>query len=209
MQKKLSIPTITRLCMVLQQCDELLILGIERISSTQLGKRIDVPAHTVRKDINCLGEVGDTGAGYDVARLKLHLEQSLGMTQVRKACIVGLGRLGSALMDYERFQGNVFSVVAGFDASVNRIETIQTKIPVYPAYDMQEVIQREGIEMALLAVPGQAAQVTVDVLVASGIKGIVNFAPVVIKVPESQVKVRHVNVINEMRVLSSLMVLDY
>ncbi|MCF7974009.1 MAG: redox-sensing transcriptional repressor Rex [Phycisphaerae bacterium] len=207
MKKKLSIPTITRLCMVFQQCDELQIMGILRVSSTQLGKAIGVPAHTIRKDINCLGEVGDTGSGYDVARLKAHLRRALGFDQIRRACIVGLGRLGSALMDYEKFGASGFSVVAGFDSSVNRIETMQTRMPVYPAYDMKEVIQREAIELALLAVPAPVAQATADVLVASGIRGIVNFCPVVINVPETQVQVRNINVINEMRVLSSLMTL--
>ena len=193
--------------MVFQQCDELLMQGIGRISSTQMGKKIGVPAHTVRKDINCLGEVGDTGSGYDVAKLRQHLDQALGFEQNRKACIVGLGHLGSALMDYEKFLENGFSVKAGFDSNVNRIETMQTRVPVYPAYDMAEVIQREKIELALLAVPAQAAQDTADVLVASGIKGIVNFAPIVIKVPEPHVQVRNMNVVNEMRVLSSLLTL--
>jgi redox-sensing transcriptional repressor len=207
MKKKLSIPTITRLCMVFQQCDELQVLGVHRASSTQIGKAIGVPAHTIRKDINCLGEVGDTGSGYDVAKLKEHLTRSMGFEQNRRACIVGLGRLGSALMDYEKFEASGFSVVAGFDSSVNRIETMQTRVPVYPAYDMKEIIRREAIELALLTVPAQAAQATADLLIASGIQGIVNFAPVVITVPASRVQVRNMNVINEMRVLSSLMTL--
>lgn len=194
--------------MVFHLCDELQATGIDRISSPQMGKQIGVPAHTVRKDINCLGEVGDTGSGYDVARLKQHLGHALGFDRRHKACIVGLGRLGTALMDYEKLQAGGFSVVAGFDASVNRIETIQTRVPVYPAYDMEDVIQREAIKLALLAVPAQAAQATADVLVASGIRGIVNFAPEVINVPAPRVQVRHMNVVNEMRVLSSLMTLD-
>jgi redox-sensing transcriptional repressor len=207
MQNKLSIPTITRLCMVFQQCDELQAMGIDRVSSPQIGRQIGVAAHTVRKDINCLGEVGDTGSGYDVSRLKQHLSQALGFEKSRRACIVGLGRLGSALMDYEKFQASGFCVKAGFDSSVNRIETIQTQVPVYPAYEMQDVIHREAIDLALLAVPAQAAQATADTLVACGVRGIVNFAPVVIKVPESRVQVRHMNVVNEMRILSSLMTL--
>ncbi len=206
MRKNLSIHTITRLCMVVQQCDELQMQGIDRVSSTQMGQQIGVPAHTVRKDINCLGEVGDNGSGYDVVKLKKHLEQALGFDEIRNACIVGLGRLGSALMDYEKFLISGFSVVAGFDSSVNRIETIQTRIPVYPAYDMEEVIRREKIELALLAVPAPVAQVTAELLGASGIKGIVNFAPVVIKV-SADVQVRNMNVVNELRVLSSLMTL--
>ncbi len=193
--------------MVLQQCDELQVMGIDRISSTQMGRQIGVPAHTVRKDINCFGEVGDTGSGYDVARLKRHLGQALGFEKTHKACIVGLGRLGSALMDYEKFESSGFCVKAGFDSNVNRIETIQTQVAVYPAYEMEDVIQREAIDLALLAVPAQVAQATADTLVACGIRGIVNFAPVVINVPASRVQVRHMNVVNEMRVLSSLMTL--
>jgi redox-sensing transcriptional repressor len=173
-----------------------------------MGKRLGVAAHTIRKDLNCLGEIGDAGSGYDVARLRLHLAENLGFSQVRKACIVGLGRLGSALLEYDRFGPSGFSVVAGFDANVNRIETIRTDIKVCPAYEMADVVRREAIELALITVPGPAAQGVADLLMDAGIRGILNFAPVVIETGAFDVVVRNMNVVNEMRILASLMTLN-
>jgi redox-sensing transcriptional repressor len=208
MKKELPIPTITRLCMVFQLCDELILHGQASISSTGMGKRLGVAAHTLRKDLNCLGEIGNTGSGYDVAKLRFHLAENLGFSQLRRACIVGLGRLGSALLEYDRFVPSGFTIVAGFDANVNRIETIKTDIQVYPAYEMADVVRREAIELALITVPGPAAQGVADLLMDAGIRGIVNFAPVVIETGAFDVEVRNMNVVNEMRILASLMTLN-
>jgi len=194
--------------MVFRLCSELLLQGQAGISSTGIGKRLGVAAHTVRKDLNFLGEIGNTGSGYDVAKLKLHLAKTLGFNQVRRACIVGLGRLGSALLDYDRFGPCGFSIRAGFDANINRVETIRTDIEVYPGYEMADVVRREAIDLALITVPAGAAQGVADVLVGAGIRGIVNFAPVVIDTGAVDVPVRNMNVVNEMRVLASLMTLN-
>ena len=194
--------------MVFRLCDELQMQGQTSISSTTMGKRLGVAAHTVRKDLNCLGEIGNAGSGYDVARLKRCLAQALGFNHSYRACIVGLGRLGSALLEYDRFGPSGFSIVAGFDANVNRIETIRTDIDVYPAYEMADVVRREAIELALLTVPAMAAQGVADVLVEAGVRGIVNFAPVVIETRGADVAVRNMNVVNEMRILASLMTLN-
>jgi len=194
--------------MVFQLCDELLLQGQTSISSTGMGKRLGVAAHTLRKDLNCLGEIGNTGSGYDVSRLRFHLAENLGFSEVRKACIVGLGRLGSALLEYDRFTPSGVSNVAGIDANVNRIETIRTDIKVCPAYEMADVVRREAIELALITVPGPAAQGVADALMDAGIKGIVNFAPVVIETGAFDVAVRNMDVVNEMRILASLMTLN-
>lgn len=208
MKKELPIPTIARLCMVFRLCDELQLQGQTSISSTGMGKRLGVAAHTVRKDLNCLGEVGNAGSGYDVARLRQCLAQTLGFNQTYQACIVGLGRLGSALLEYDRFGPCGFSIKAGFDANVNRVETIRTDIKVYPAYEMADVIRREGIELAMMTVPAGAAQEVATKLVDAGIKGIVNFAPVVLDTGDAKVVVRNMNVVNEMRILASLLALN-
>lgn len=194
--------------MIFRLCQELRLRGETTISSTGIGRRLGVAAHTVRKDLNYLGEVGNAGSGYDVARLETRLARALGFDQVRRACIVGLGRLGLALLEYDRFSASGFAIRAGFDANINRIETIRTDIRVYPAYEMADVIQREAIEIALLAVPAAAAQEVADVLMHAGIKGIVNFAPVVIDTGTSDLLVRNMNVVNEMRILASLMTLN-
>ena len=194
--------------MVFHLCQELRLQGKMSISSTGIGRMLGVAAHTVRKDLNYLGEIGNTGSGYDIGRLEGHLAQALGFAQVRKACIVGLGRLGSALLEYDRFGPCGFSIEAGFDANINRIETIKTDIKVYPAYEMADVVRRKAIELALVAVPAAAAQDVANALINGGIRGIVNFTPVVIDVGISDIVVRNMNVVNEMRVLASLMTLN-
>ena len=203
--KKLPGSTIERLSLLYQLCSKLQGEGTTRISSTGIGNALGIPAHTIRKDINFLGEIGDSGSGYDVIRLKQHLSESMGFDRVRKTCIVGLGRLGSALLEYNHFNPNGFSIEAGFDSNVNRLETIRTGIPVFPAYEIPEVVKRKQIELALLTVPATAAQEAAEALVEGGIRGIINFAPVSISPASDRVIVRNMNVVNELRVISSFL----
>ena len=205
MLKKLPGSTIERLSLLFQFCGKLQGEGITRVSSTEIGAAMGIPAHTIRKDINFLGEIGDTGSGYDVARLKAHLSDSMGFDRVRKTCIVGLGRLGSALLEYNQFNPSGFSIEAGFDSNINRLETIRTGIPVFPAYEIPEVVKRKNIELALLTVPAAFAQEAARALEEGGIRGIINFAPVSVSTASDSVIVRNMNVVNELRVISSLL----
>lgn len=207
MKTDLPISTITRLCVVFRLCEELQYRGRERISSTQIGKELDIAAHTVRKDLNRLGEIGDTGAGYDVSRLRQHLARTLGFEREHRACIVGLGRLGTAILDHEAFGPSGYKLLAGFDANINRLETLQTSIQVYPAYEIAEVVKREAIELALMTVPREGAQEVAQALESGGIRGIINFAPIIVKPDSSSVVVRNINVVNELRILSSILTL--
>lgn len=208
MLKKLPGSTVERLSLLFQLCGKLQAEGISRVSSTRIGIALGIPAHTIRKDINFLGEIGDTGSGYDVLRLKQHLSESMSFDRVRKTCIVGLGRLGSALLEYSLYDPNGFSIEAGFDSSINRLETIRTNIPVFPAYEIKEIVKRRQIELALLTVPTQEAQGAAEALTEGGIRGIINFAPVVVSLAPETVVVRNMNVVNELRVLSSLLALN-
>ena len=194
--------------MIYQLCYDLLQQGTYAASSTRIGKLLGITAHTVRKDLNCLGDIGNTGSGYNLIKLKQHLSETLGFDQRRKACIVGLGRLGSALLSYDHFTPDGFTVAAGFDSNINRIETLHSTVPTYPAYEMTDVVQREGISLAMLTVPACAAQDATDLLIGAGIQGIVNFAPVVIKSTRPYVAIRNINVVNELRILSSLLTLN-
>jgi redox-sensing transcriptional repressor len=191
--------------MVYRLCEELEQQGKDRVSSTQIGRALDMAAHTIRKDLNHLGEIGDTGSGYAIGRLKQHLAHALGFEQPHRACIVGLGRLGTAILEHEAFDVNGYEIVAGFDANINRLETLQTCIQVYPAYEISEVVQREKIELAIMTVPRHAAQEVAQTLCAGGIRGIINFAPIVIKPDARDVTVRNINVVNELRILSSIL----
>jgi redox-sensing transcriptional repressor len=169
------------------------------------------PSHTIRKDISCLGgdEPGHTVGncnGYAPETLIPAIKKALGLDRRRRFCVAGLGRLGSAYLNVGSFefgsanQGE-FELAAGFDTNVNRVEILTSPVPLYPAYKMGEVIRRFAIEMALLGVPGEAAQAAAEKLAAAGIRGIVNFAPVVLQLP-LEVAVRNVYVLDELRELA-------
>jgi len=185
------------------------------ITSAQIEALTGWASHTVRKDISFLGaavegegeirppesgRIGSSG-GYEPAVLISHIKKALGLEKRRKFCVVGLGRLGSAYLNIADLEGSEFELAAGFDTNVNRTEILKSPAPLYPAYKMGEVIGRFGIEIALLCVPVEAAQVAADKLAAAGIRGILNFAPAVITVPPG-IAVRNIYLTDELRALS-------
>ena len=203
MKKQIPIPSIERLSAIYMMLEEMETEGIEKVSSRDIAARIGAQSHNVRKDINYFGEIGNARAGYETKKLKAHLSAKLGFNKPKKACVVGIGRLGAAILFYNRLAARGFSVVAGFDSNVNKLETLQTEIPLFPAHEITEVVRRKGIELAALAVPAAAAQEAVAKLIEGGIKGIVNFTPFVIKPPHG-VFMRNMDLVGEFRVLSAL-----
>jgi len=185
------------------------------ISSSEIQQLTGWPSHTIRKDISSLAAaIGasangaaepdfSTTSGYDQAKLASAIRKALGFTnEQRKCCIVGLGRLGSAFLEYAGFQGSSFELTAGFDSNVNRVEILKADFPLYPAFKMKEVIQRTGIAYAVLCVPPQQAQGTADRLVECGILGIVNFTPAILSVPHG-IEVENVSVIDALGSLTA------
>jgi redox-sensing transcriptional repressor len=178
--------------------------GVCKISSAELGKSLGQTAHTVRKDIHFLGIAGVAGAKYEINDLKELIARHLGFNRPKKCCIVGLGRLGSALLEHIlASKQNAVDVVAGFDSNVNRIETIQTPIKLYPSYQITETVKRLGIELALIAVPSKEAQEVADRCCEGGITGLLNFTNEVIRPTYKNVVVRSVAISSEMRILSA------
>ena len=189
--------------------------GGEPITSARIEALTGWASHTVRKDISFLGAVFDgesenrlpesgrvgSPAGYDPEALVSLIKKALGLEKHRKFCVVGLGRLGSAYLDVPELEGTEFELAAGFDTNVNRTEILRSTVPLYPAYKMGEVIGRFDIEIALLCVPPEAAQAAAERLAAAGIRGILNFAPVVITVPRG-IEVRNIYLTDELRTLS-------
>jgi redox-sensing transcriptional repressor len=129
------------------------------------------------------------------------IKKALGLDRRRKFCVVGLGRLGSAYLNFAPAELGEFELAAGFDTNVNRVEILRAASPLYPAYKMAEVISRFGIELALLCVPADAAQAAADKCAAAGVRGILNFAPVALRTPPD-VAVRNVYVADELRSLA-------
>jgi redox-sensing transcriptional repressor len=164
-------------------------------------------SNTIRKDISYLAEdSNDSGgsrkigssAGYTAQTLIPLIKRALGLDQRRRFCVVGLGRLGSAYLQAPG--ASEFELIAGFDTNVNRVEILKSPVPLYPAYKMGEVITRFSIEIALLCVPATAAQESAEKLAAAGIRGILNFAPLVLSLPP-EIAVRNVYIMDELRSL--------
>ncbi len=191
-------PSIERLLQLTRVLEN---IHAKSVTSAEIEARTGWSSHTIRKDISYLRGELSSGAGYDAASLKEAIETALGLKTARKCCVVGLGRLGSAYLNFPLAEGGV-QLVAGFDSSVNRVEILKSPVPLYPAYKMGEVVSRFGIEIALLCVPSSAAQAAAERLVAAGILGIVNFASVALQVP-AHVSVRNVNVVDEMRAVAA------
>jgi redox-sensing transcriptional repressor len=173
-------------------------INVQLVTSAEIEARTGWSSHTIRKDISYLRGELSTGSGYDVSSLKAAIKSALGLDTIRKCCVVGLGRLGSAYLNFPALSDEGFELVAGFDSSVNRVEILKSPVPLYPAYKMGEVISRFGIEVALLCVPPASAQSVAEKLIAAGIFGIVNFASVALELPAS-ITVRNVNVVDELR----------
>ncbi len=195
----ISTAAISRLCALYQLLGQ--IQSQNNVSSAELGDLLGVSAHSIRKDISFLGATGNSGAGYDVNRLRSLIAESLGLTDVRRVCVVGLGRIGSAILNYPL--GKEFELVAGFDSSINRLETIKTSVELFPAYQISEVVRSLRIDLAVITVPAGSAQEVTDRLVEGGIKGIVNFAPVPVKIKDRNVFVKQIDIDGELRILSA------
>jgi len=185
MKIDISDNTIERICKVFGYLYALEKKDIDFVSSKELAQAIGTTEYTVRKDISLLGMTGYTRKGYEVKLLKEELGNKLNLAKKRKACIVGLGRLGTALLDYEKFQEDGFEIVAGFDCSVNKIERIHTTIDVFAISQLESVVSQRSIELAIITVPAEAAQEVTNKLIKAGVRGVLNFSPVKVIVPKN------------------------
>ena len=206
--KMIPKPTISRICMIYKLLGDLETAGIESVSSSEIGSELGLSPHSIRKDFTFLKDINSTGSKYNVSKLKKQIGLNLNIETTRKACIVGLGRLGSALLKYDKFTESGYIIEAGFDSSVNLIETLHTRIKLYPSYQIPEIVKTKNIELGIIAVPAEAAQGVADRLIEGGIKGIVNFAPYIINTSSSKVHVSNIDVVKEFTILSALIGLD-
>jgi redox-sensing transcriptional repressor len=201
-------PSLSRLCKLYTLLEEIEEKGETSISSQDIGKRLGVGSHNIRKDIGYLGEAGTSGAGYDIARIRASIEATLGFKSERNACIIGLGSLGSVIMNYLALPFPSFKIIAGFDSNVNKLETIQSPILLYPTYEIQTVIKRENIELAVVTEPDRNIEKITERLIEGGIKGIINFTPVILSSPSDTVYIRNIDIVTEFRYLSALFTLN-
>ena len=167
--------------------------GQRTVSSAELAERFHLNSAQIRKDLACFGEFGTRGVGYDVSRLKAHLVETLGIDRTRNIVIVGAGNLGMALADYAGFNNNGFHIVAILDVDASKVgRASRHGIPVVDYGRLADVVRRNRVEIAIIAVPPEAAQSVHDTMVEAGIRAILNFAPVQIRVADG-VKLKSVD----------------
>ena len=180
-----SVPkaVVSRLSLYLRELQHLVREGFETTSSTQLGKTLGFTDTQVRKDLANFGQFGYPGIGYRCEELINEIRQILGTDRSWPVAMIGMGNLGHALLRYKGFLTQGFRIVAAFDIDPAKVDTAVEGIPVYHVDRMKEVIHSSGIRLGVLAVPAADAQQAAERLLAAGIEGILNFAPVTIALP--------------------------
>ena len=170
-------------------------LGVKKIYSYTLGKETGVSAEQVRKDFSEYHIKGNQRGGYKVDELVGEMENIFYKHGSQNIIIVGRGNIGSSLANYDNFIQRQINIVATFDIDPSK-QHIRSEIPVYTMERMKEIIDRFCVRTAIIAVPGMAAQNVCDRLIEFGIDGIINFAPVILKVPD-HIIVNNVNLSDE------------
>lgn len=162
------------------------------INSTQLAEYLDINPHQIRKDLSYFGKFGERGLGYRAQDLKDKVSRILGLDRHWKLCICGMGNLGSALFAYNGFAQLRLDIVALFDSDPRKVGKVIQGVKIYHVDSIKAVVRKLKIDIAVLAVPKEAAQGVANKLISSGIRAILNFAPFTLDVPEN-VKLRNVD----------------
>lgn len=198
--KKIPRATARRLPIYYRYLTVLLSANKQRVSSTELSEAVQVDSATIRRDFSYFGELGKRGYGYDVANLLKFFKGILHQDSLLSVALVGVGSLGSALLNYNFHQDTNLRISAAFDTKPEFANTIKSGIPIYPAEEMTTQLKEQQIDVVILTVPGAKAQKVTDQLVEAGIKGILNFTPVRLSVPKD-VQVQNIDLTNELQTL--------
>jgi redox-sensing transcriptional repressor len=182
--EQISELTTNRLSVYLRCLNVLDGAGVRTISSQALAEQFHLNAAQIRKDLAYFGEFGVRGVGYYVRDLKRHLRQILGLDQKLHVAIMGAGNLGMALADYPGFRQEGFEIAALFDTKSEKVgQQSRGGVPIYDIDDLRRIARRDGIRIAVIAVPAAVAQGVLNLVVAAGIKAILNFSPGALEVP--------------------------
>ena len=172
------------------------MMGVEKVFSYTLANETGVTSDQVRKDFSEFGIKGNKRGGYAINELLEKMETIFHRNKDHNIVLIGMGNLGLALSKYSKFVQRNMNVVATFDIDPFK-QKIRSDIPIYSMGRLNEIIDRFRVKVAIIAVPEISAQEVCDELVRQGIKGIVNFAPVLLKVPP-EVVVNNVNLCDEL-----------
>ena len=181
----ISKATIDRLPLYFRTLRQIQQEGVEIISSEEFGRRIGVTPEQIRKDLASFGEFGKKGVGYFVLELIRNIGEILGLNRNWNIAIAGVGHLGWALANYRNFSTLGFNLVAVFDVDPVKIGQYINGVEISSLENVEEIVKGRNVHIGVITVPAYRAQEVADRLVAAGVRGIWNFAPVKLNVPEN------------------------
>ncbi|WP_078415065.1 redox-sensing transcriptional repressor Rex [Priestia abyssalis] len=173
--------------------------GKQRVSSAELSEAVKVDSATIRRDFSYFGALGKKGYGYNVNYLLSFFRKTLDQDEVTKVALIGVGNLGTAFLNYNFIKNNNTKIEFAFDVEKAKVGTNVREVPIYHLDDLEDKITGE-ISVAILTVPASVAQQITDRLVKSGIKGILNFTPARINVPD-HIRIHHIDLAVELQSL--------
>jgi redox-sensing transcriptional repressor len=202
-EQQRSVPeaTVARLAVYLRVLSGLAEQGVVTVSSEELASAAGVNSANLRKDLSHLGSYGTRGVGYDVGVLVERIEGTLGLTRRRAVALIGIGNLGHALAGYDGFASRGFHIAALLDADPARVGERIAGLTVRHVDELPDVVREHDVAIGVIATPARAAQDVCDRLVSCGVTSILNFAPIVLAVPNG-VEVRRVDLAIELQILS-------
>jgi redox-sensing transcriptional repressor len=198
---KISEAVVRRLPVYLRYLNELSVKEVQTVSSQELGQKLDLNPAQIRKDLAYFGEFGKKGIGYDVAYLIEKIRHILKLDQVIHVGLVGAGNLGRALCNYNAYLKDNMKIVAVFDSSSDKIGLSINNLTVQPMHEIKGTLQGLKIRIGIITVPAFEAQAVADSFVESGIEAILNFAPVILKVP-SEIRVHYADFTTDLQSLA-------
>jgi redox-sensing transcriptional repressor len=173
--------------------------GVANVSSDELAEQIGVTAAQIRRDLSYFGKFGKQGKGYDVATLVEEIHRILNLDRQWNVALIGFGHLGQAIAAYRGFEPSSFRIAAIFDRDPERVgQVTPSGLRVMAQESIARVVRAMGIKMGIVAVPAPSAQEVADQLVAGGVLAILNYAPVILRVPEG-VWIREIDPISAMQ----------
>lgn len=203
-KQKVSSAVIRRLPRYYRHLTDLSLAGVVRISSSALGKSMNLTASQIRQDLSCFGEFGQQGYGYNVESLRNQIAEILGMTLDHTAVILGVGNLGRALMENFPFHRSGFSLTAAFDIAPELIGREISGVPIYSVDELDRYLLAHPTSVGVLTVPQAAAAPMSERLVAGGVKGIWNFTNSELHLENTNVVVENVHFADSLLTLSYL-----
>jgi redox-sensing transcriptional repressor len=199
-ETKIPQATAKRLPLYYRFLNNLAAAGKQRVSSSELSEAVKVDSATIRRDFSYFGALGKKGYGYNVIYLLSFFRKTLDQDEITKVMLIGVGNLGTALLRYNFLKNNNTRIEMAFDVDESKVGKEISGVPIYHLDDLTTKATEEEVTVAILTVPAQTAQGVADRLVHGGIKGILNFTPARLSLP-NHIRVHHIDLAVELQSL--------